>query len=440
MNYKAFPLGVYCRHPSPHIAGNRIRYPSSAIRATPFAALPSTYLPFLIESKSKMNRGGILRLLLPLSAQAVAGLMACAIALLLAGCISPFPTPAPDQLAARDPTIPREQNRYSLAPYRVMPPDILLIDAVYNVRGADSRLRSGDQVTIRLLKGLPLDIDETAPGNLLQLAAKQPELQAKILNGPYLIGAEGDVDLGAAYGRVPIAGLTVDEARATLEKFLHEHAGLREPKLSVVIADVTGRQVVAGQHLVRPDGTVGLGIYGDVHVAGMTLAEIRKAVEVHLSMFLNDPVVSVDVFAYNSKVFYIITDGGGNGQQVVRVPCTGNETVLDAIAQINGLPQVSSKRIWIARPSPECGGRPEILCVNWNSVTADGVATTNYQLLPGDRVYVQADSLVATDNFLAKVLAPVNRILGSMLLGISNAEGIQTLRTGTSTTTGTGVF
>ena len=53
--------------------------------------------------------------------------------------------------------------------------------------------------------------------------------------------------------------------------------------------------------------------------------------------------MSVDVLAYNSKVYYVIMDGGGYGQQIVRLPCTGNETVLDAIAQVNGLPQVASK-------------------------------------------------------------------------------------------------
>jgi polysaccharide biosynthesis/export protein len=366
------------------------------------------------------------------------GIVLCAIAALAAGCVSPFPAPLADGFAARDPAIPREQCRYSLAPYRVMPPDILLIDAVYNVRGAATRLRSGDQIIVRLLKGLPLDLGDENTGNLLQLAANQPQLQAKILNGPYVVEADGTVDLGAAYGRVPVAGLTIDEARAAIEQYLHDRRGLRDPKLSLMLADMNGRQVVAGQHLVRPDGTVGLGIYGDVRVAGLTLPEVRRAIELHLSMFLNDPVVSVDVFAYNSKVYYIIADGGGYGQQIVRLPCTGNETVLDAIAQINGLPQVSSKRVWIARPSPEPGGRPEILCVNWQAITADGIATTNYQLLPGDRVFVKADDLVATDNFLAKVLAPVNRILGAMLLGISNAEGIQELRSGTAT--GTGIF
>jgi protein involved in polysaccharide export with SLBB domain len=282
-----------------------------------------------------------------------------------------------------------------------------------------------------------LDLGEENSGNLLQLAAKQPELQAKILNGPYVVESDGSVDLGAAYGKVFVGGLTIDEAKIAIEKFLHDTGGLRDPKLSVLFTDMTGRQVVAGQHLVRPDGTVGLGIYGEVYVAGLTLPETRQAVEMHLSQYLNNPVVSVDVMAYNSKVYYIIADGGGYGQQIVRLPCTGNETVLDAIAQINGLPQVSSKKVWIARPAAETGGRPQILCVNWHSITADGVATTNYQLLPGDRVYVQADDLIATDNYLAKLFAPINRVLGSALLGISVAEGLQTLHNGTSSGTGT---
>jgi protein involved in polysaccharide export with SLBB domain len=384
-----------------------------------------------------MDIGGILRPhRWPPLTGARRGVCFCALMMAAAGCASPFRSPRPDPFAACDPAIPREQARTSLAPYRVMPPDILLIDAVYNVRGTDTRLRSGDQITIRLLKGLPLDLGEETPGNMLQLAAKQPELQAKILNGPYQVEPDGTVDLGAAYGKVFVDGLTIAAAKATIEKYLHDLGGLRDPKLSIELTDASGRQVVAGQHLVRPDGTVGLGIYGQVYVAGLTLPEVRQSVETQLSQFLNGPVVSVDVMAYNSKVYYIIADGGGYGQQIVRLPCTGNETVLDAIAQINGLPQVSSKRVWVARPNPAPGGRPQILCVNWRSITADGVATTNYQLLPGDRVYVQADDLIATDNFLAKVVAPINRVLGSVLLGISVGEGVQSLRSGTSSGTG----
>jgi protein involved in polysaccharide export with SLBB domain len=301
------------------------------------------------------------------------------------------------------------------------------------------RLRSGDQITVRLLNGLPLEIgEENAQQGLLQLYTKASEIQAKVINGPYIIGADGAIDLGAAYGKINVDGLTIDEAKDAIAKHLHDRNGLTQPKLSVVLTDVNGRQVVSGQHLVRPDGTVGLGVYGDVHIAGMTLAEVRLAVETHLSQFIKAPVVSVDVLAYNSKVYYIVMDGGGYGQQIVRLPCTGNETVLDAIAQINGLPQVSSKQIWIARPCSSVIGKADILKVNWQSIIADGNGTTNYQLLPGDRIYVQADNLISTDNFLAKVMAPVNRILGTTLLGVSNAQGIQNLANGTGTGTGTG--
>jgi polysaccharide export outer membrane protein len=130
-------------------------------------------------------------------------------------------------------------------------------------------------------------------------------------------------------------------------------------------------------------------------------------------------------------------DGGGYGQQITRLPCTGNETVLDAIAQVNGLSQVSSKRVWIARPNPDVAGRPEILCVNWPAITAAGVATTNYQILPYDRIYVQADDLIATDNLLAKLIAPINRVLGVTLLGASTAQQVQNVRVGSGGGTGT---
>ena len=65
------------------------------------------------------------------------------------------------------------------------------------------------------------------------------------------------------------------------------------------------------------------------------------------------PQVSVDVFAYNSRKIYIIADGAGYGQQVIALPATGGETVLDAISRVQGLPAVASlKKIWVARPSP----------------------------------------------------------------------------------------
>jgi len=69
----------------------------------------------------------------------------------------------------------------------------------------------------------------------------------------------------------------------------------------------------------------------------------------------------VDVSGFNSSVYYVITDRPGQGELVVRVPVTGNETVLDAMAQIYGLPATASKkRIWLSRPVPADAGCEQI--------------------------------------------------------------------------------
>lgn len=155
-------------------------------------------------------------------------------------------------------------------------------------------------------------------------------------------------------------------------------------------------------------------------MAGMTLAEVRSAVTQHLAANgIQDPRVSVDVSTYNSKNYYVISDGGGFGEQVAKFPITGNETVLDAIAQINGLSEVSSKRIWIARPAPSDVMAAQILEVEWEDITALGQTATNYQLLPGDRIYIKADHLVALNNKIEKIVAPFERLAGAAILGFN---------------------
>ena len=135
-----------------------------------------------------------------------------------------------------------------------------------------------------------------------------------------------------------------------------------------------------------------MGTYGTVYVAGLTIAEAKTAVEAQLSNYLEQPRVSVDVFAYNSKVYYVITEGAGLGDTVVRVPITGNETVLDALAQVNGLSRLSSKNIWIARPTPGDVSCDQILPVSWTEITKGAATATNYQVMPGDRIFIAEKS------------------------------------------------
>lgn len=146
---------------------------------------------------------------------------------------------------------------------------------------------------------------------------------------------------------------------------------------------------VSGQHLVRPDGTINLGAWGSVPVAGLTVEKAAAAVRTVAATQLGgaEPVVAVDVVAYNSKVYYVVT-GGEAGESVHRFPCTGSDTVLDAVAQAGGQVSVAGKTLWVARQA--AGQPPQILPVDWARIARHGNTQTNYQLLPGDRLYVKA--------------------------------------------------
>jgi protein involved in polysaccharide export with SLBB domain len=210
--------------------------------------------------------------------------------------------------------------------------------------------------------------------------------------------------------------MTLEQARAAINSQLKRV--LKTPNAVVALVQARGlQQLVRGEHLVRPDGTIGLGIYGCVYVAGLNICQARMAIERHLAQYLQGPQISLDILGFNSKVYYVVYDGGGYGQQVYRLPITGNETVLDAIGLLNGLPAVSSKkRIWVARPSPAGSPCDQVLPVDWNAIVEGGSTATNYQILPGDRIYVKADPWICFDNNLAKVLAPFERMLGFTLL------------------------
>ncbi|MCC7087137.1 MAG: polysaccharide biosynthesis/export family protein [Pirellulales bacterium] len=291
------------------------------------------------------------------------------------------------------PMAPRELTKVILPTYRIEPPDVLQIDAINAVPKPPYRLRTFDSVVLQVTNTLP-----DAP-----------------ISGTFVVEPGGVINLGYPYGRVKVSGMTVDTARTAIETQLKQT--LKDPILSLALGDIAGKQQISGQHLVTQDGTVTLGTYGSVLVVGQTLAEAKRSIEQHLSQSLEEPEVSVDVYAYNSKNYYVVTQGAQLGDGVSKFPVTGNETVLDAISQISGLTSVSSTTIWIARPGHNAEGCDQIMPVDWVGLTQRGDPTTNYQLLPGDRVYVAQDELVATDNLMAKIISPMERVFGITLLG-----------------------
>lgn len=305
--------------------------------------------------------------------------------------------------------IPTELNKYAHPPYTIAAPDILIIDA------------------IRLIPRPPYRIE---PLEILYIKVTGTLREGEI-DRQFMVSPEGVVTLDS-YGSVRVGGLTLEQAQMAIQSHLSK--ALKQPQVTLALVQFRGLQQIRGEHLVRADGTISLGAYGSVFVAGMTIGQAKTVIEQYLSQHLLNPTISLDVFAYNSKKYYVILDGGGFGQQVFALPATGNETVLDAISLVQGLAPVSSKRrIWVARPAPAGHGCAQVLPVDWRAITEGGVTTTNYQLFPGDRVFVSANRLIALDNWLSMVLAPVERVLGITLLGSSTVNSIRNNGNGTGT-------
>lgn len=301
--------------------------------------------------------------------------------------------------AMADLLLPRELDKVTTPMYRIEAPDVLTIDVQQNIASDTHALQPGDVVSLNVSGTFP---DEP-------------------IVGEYQVGLGGELQLGFSYGQVQVLGRTADQASQMLHQHLLSH--LRQPVVSMSLRSVAGIQPISGEHIVGPDGTVTLGQYGSVRVAGLTLDEARMQIAGQLSTDFVSPKVSVSVFAYNSKAIYIVTQGGGLGDDLVKLPYTGNETVMDALSQINGLSYVSSSQMWVARPNRE-SGRSLMLPIDWEAITQAADVTTNYQLLPGDRVFIAHDRLVAFDTAIAKFTSPLERILGFTLLGTGTASNL----------------
>ena len=231
--------------------------------------------------------------------------------------------------------------------------------------------------------------------------------------------------------------------------------------LLVEVLEALPGRPITNERLVRPDGKISLGFYGEVYVAGLTTIEIKEKIVLHLRKYLSDETlglieknpttgkfeyvnprdsnrVFVDVTAYNSKNYYV----QGDVAQPGRLPITGNETVLDAINYAGGLiPTAAPQNIRLVRPAPPGACCEQVLPVNLAAIISAGDPTTNYQLMPGDRIVVYRDPIVRGTIFIDRLAAPFQTVLNSILQYSFAARSVRSISVpifggGTTTTTG----
>ncbi len=173
-----------------------------------------------------------------------------------------------------------------------------------------------------------------------------------------------------------------------------------------------------GSQPVLPDGTIDLGRYGRPVVAGKTVPEIeaeaRKLIDAQIARDAKDAkepkdaakeprergpgTVNVRLVGRESKVFYVL----GEVNSPRAYPLSGRETVLDGILVAGGITrQAEVTKIILSRPTKPEGCRV-VLPVCYLNIVQLGDTSTNYQLQPGDRIYVPSQNPL--DDFNLKAL------------------------------------
>lgn len=173
---------------------------------------------------------------------------------------------------------------------------------------------------------------------------------------------------------------------------------------------------LSSDQTVQQDGTIELGSYGRLQVAGMSAEQIQSQVQTvvtqqethkhqqkmalvsHRTGGLGVPEelgespdfgVTVRLVNKESGLFYVMGEVNAPGSY----PLVGHETVLDAIIAAGGLSdRCNDHKIILTRP--QANGQPRaILPICYQQILQLGDVSTNYQLMPGDRIYAPSMTL-----------------------------------------------
>lgn len=266
------------------------------------------------------------------------------------------------------------------------------------------------------------------------LSASRPDVCRKSTRLPWVVLVAGVLTgCQTPHHRTPVAlGLPRELDKTTLPEYVIEPPDI----LTIQASDALPGRAIVGERLVRPDGTILLPSYGEVYVVGLTPRQAEAAIADLLDDYLTTrPQVSVDVASYNSKFYYV----WGEVDRPGRYPVTGNETVLDAMSLAGGPTPFANSRICLVRPTDPVAqiapdgvvdgervvaahaefdeAHEQVLPVDLRAIVEEGDPTTNYQLLPGDRIVVKLVPTAELERKLDPILTIAERVLSIGVLG-----------------------
>jgi polysaccharide export outer membrane protein len=163
---------------------------------------------------------------------------------------------------------------------------------------------------------------------------------------------------------------------------------------------------IARQVTVRPDGRISFDLIGDLAVQGKTVDEVRREVTARMAEFIVHPDVIVILSQSNSRKYFMF----GEIRRPGSYPLIGHVSALQALASAGGPTRFSNlDEARLVRPTE---GQSLTYSVDFEEITKRGDATTDYELQPGDIVYVPPNIFARIGYALGVVLFPFQQIVG----------------------------
>jgi polysaccharide export outer membrane protein len=138
--------------------------------------------------------------------------------------------------------------------------------------------------------------------------------------------------------------------------------------------------------VVRPDGRITVPLAGDVVAGGKTTADLAKAIEGKLAVYIRAPTVTVAVSELRSHEFLTRIRITGAVRTPRTMPFRPGITVLDAVLEAGGPTEFAApNRTKVYRKS---GDKTEVYDIELDDILRRGKLRTNLPLQSGDVVTV----------------------------------------------------
>ena len=143
----------------------------------------------------------------------------------------------------------------------------------------------------------------------------------------------------------------------------------------------------ADQIQVRPDGRITIPLVTDMPAVGKTPAMLQEDIRLHLSQFIEQPIVSVIVTKFAGTFSQQVRIIGAT-ERPASIPYRANMTVLDAMIAVGGLSEFASgNRAKLIRFDPRLGRQREYQ-LRLADLLRRGDSDANVMLAPGDVIII----------------------------------------------------